>query len=125
MDHLRNKWALKSLTIGPQFDKTDIVFWEEAFEDLPPLLDVDNVTIIHHYFGAAAFNIDFWKYFDHVLTRRDLFPALKTVYVWSDCAPLSRQVIYNSMPTVMMKRLGPRKFLAFGQDYRTNAPYQT
>jgi len=125
MDHFRKKWALKSLTIGPQFDKTNIAFWEEAFKDLPPLPGVDNVTIIHHYPEAAAFNSDCWKYFDRVLTRRDLFPALKKVYVRSDCKFLNPRVIYSSMPAVAMKRLGPCKFLAFGQDYGTDAPYQT
>jgi len=118
MDHLRKKWALKSLTIGPQFDKTDTVFWEEAFRGLPPLPDVDNVTVIHHYPTGVTTLPDFWKYFDRVLTRRDLFPALKEVHVKSDRR--SRRLvrwlwnIRNAMPTIVGRGLGPCKLLAFG-----------
>ena len=118
MDHLRKKWTLKSLTIGPQFNKTDTVFWEEALRGLPPLPDVDNVTVIHYPEDVIAIP-DFWKHFDHVLTRRDLFPTLKGVYVQSRSR--SRNFIRwlwnirNAMPTIVGKGLSPCKLLAFGR----------
>jgi len=83
MDHLSRKWTLKSLTIGPQLRETNTRFWEEAFNGLPPLPCVDNVTIVYNYPSAEAFNTDCWDYFDRVLTRRDLFPALGSVQIQS------------------------------------------
>ena len=77
MDHLSKKWTLKSLTIGPQPRKTSNQFLEEALNGLPPLPHVANVTIVHNYAG----NNDYWRYFDRILSRRDLFPALE--YVWA------------------------------------------
>jgi len=114
MDHLRKKWALKSLTIGPQSNKTNPVFWGEALKDLPPLPEVDNVTVIHHYNTDMSSMTDRWKYFDRILSRRDLFPALKKVYVESDCEPQWWRDIRHAMPAVVMRRLGPCKFFAFG-----------
>ena len=73
------KWTLKSLTIGPQLHNTNTRFWEEAFDSLPPLPSVDNVTIIYTYPTAGESNTDCWEYFDRVLTRLDLFPALRSV----------------------------------------------
>jgi len=125
MDHLRKKWALKSLTIGPQFNKTNPVFWDEALKGLPPLRRVDNVTVIQHYRRDMSSMTDRWKYFDRVLARRDLFPALKKVYVKSDCGSQWWWNIRNAMPAVVARGLGPRKFLAFGRDRRTNTPYET
>jgi len=113
MNHLQNKWALKSLTIGPQSNKTNPVFWGEALKGLPPLPEVDNVTVIHHYNTDISSMTDRWEYFDRILSRRDLFPALKKVYVESDCGSQWWWNIRHAMPAVAM-RLGPRRFLAFG-----------
>jgi hypothetical protein len=112
MDHSLKKWALKSLTIVPQSNETNAGFWEEAFNDLPPLPGVDNVTVIYHYSRAKAFKIDCWEYFDHILTRRDLFPALKMMYVRSSCglqrlSPRRWWAIYGSMPATRARGLGP------------------
>ena len=74
---------MKSLIIGPQSNETNADFWEEAFNGLPPLPGVVSVTIIYNYPTAKAFNTYCWEYFDRILTRRDLFPALKRVYVQS------------------------------------------
>jgi hypothetical protein len=86
MDHLSKQWSLKSLTIGPQIHETNAQFWEEAFKGLPPLPGVRNVTIICYYPTVKAFNTDCWKYFDRLLARRELFPALKLVEVRSSFA---------------------------------------
>jgi hypothetical protein len=75
------KWALKSLTIGPQLCDTGTEFWVEAFKNLPRLTHVDDVTIVYRYFSLA--NTECWVYFNSVLSRRDLFPALKSVHVRS------------------------------------------
>jgi len=80
MDHL-SKWTLKSLTVGPQLHETNTQFWEEAFKGLPPLLAVTNITIVYNYPSAKAVNSDCWEYFDRLLIRRGLFPALESVYV--------------------------------------------
>ena len=125
MDHLRKKWALKSLAIGPQSNKTNPVFWNEALKDLPLLPQVDNVTVIHHYHTDMSSMTDRWRYFDRVLARRDLFPALKKVYVKSDCESQGWWSIRNAMPAVVARGLGPRKFLAFGRDRRADTPYET
>jgi hypothetical protein len=77
MDNLSKRWTLKSLTIGPQIHETNAQFWEEAFEGLPPLPGVDSLTIIYNYPSVKAFNTDCWEYFGRLVTRRDLFPALK------------------------------------------------
>ena len=129
MDHLR-KWPLESLTIGPQSNETNSAFWEEAFSGLPPLLGVYEVDIIYNYPRVDAFNTDCWRYFDRVLARRDLFPALELVYIHSSCG--SRQLIlrrwwtiFNCFRAVKARGLGPRKLLAFGQDRRTDAPHDT
>ena len=126
MDHLRNKWALKSLTIGPQSNKTNTVFLEEALKGLPPLPGVDNVTVIHYRHPTEIYSTsNCWKYFDRILTRRDLFPALKKVYVKSDCGSRWLWNIRDDMRAVTARGFGPRKFLAFGRDHRPDTPYQT
>ena len=116
MDNLSNRWTLKSLTVGPQIHETNIQFWEEAFQGLPPLPGVTNATIIYTYPTVRAFNIDCWKYFDRLLIREDLFPALESVDIQSSFASqqLSPQKwldIYASLPAVCMRGLGPRKRL--------------
>ncbi|KAF9779835.1 hypothetical protein BJ322DRAFT_1086751 [Thelephora terrestris] len=80
VNHL-SKWSLKTLTIGPQFRETNTVFWVEAFKGLPPLPLVNNVTVVYHYPKYGDFNIDFWEYLERILSRRDLFPALKSMHV--------------------------------------------
>ena len=72
---------MKSLTIGPQLRKTNTRFWEEAFNGLPPLPEVDSVTIVYDCPLAEAFNTGCWDYFERVLARRDLFPALGSPYI--------------------------------------------
>ena len=79
------KWKLKSLTIGPKVHETNTEFLVEAFKNLPPLAHVDNVAIVYHYPKSNAFNTDCWEYFDRVLSRRDLFPALKSVHLHVSC----------------------------------------
>jgi len=129
MDHFRNKWALRSLTIGPQFNRTNTVFWEGALKGLPPLPGVDSVTVIHRFPTDGSSITDCWKYFDRILTCRDLFPALKKVYVQS--LPGSRTgnhwlwCISDVMTAVKESRLGPGKLFAFGRDHRTDTPYET
>jgi len=129
MEHLR-KWRLESLTIGPQSNETNSAFWEEAFSGLPPLPRVDNVTIIYNYPRVKAFNTECWQYFDRILARRDLFPALKGVYIHSSCG--SRQLIprrwwaiFGSLRAVRARGIGPRELLTFGKDRRTDAPCDT
>lgn len=127
MDHFRKKWALKSLTIGPQSNQTNTVFWEEALNGLPPLPGVDNVTVIHYLKLVVGFDItDCWKYFDRTLTRQDLFPALKNVYVKSNQGSARwLRYIREDMPAVARRGLGPRKLLAFERDHRTDTSYET
>jgi len=125
MDHLRKKWALKSLTIGPQSNRTNTVFWEEALKGLPQLPGVDNVTVIHYHPTDMSSIADCWKYFDRVLTRRDLFPALKKVYIKSDRASGWLQYIRKDMPALAARGPGPRKLPAFERDHITDTPYET
>jgi len=80
MNHL-SKWTLKSLTIGPHLHETSARFWEEALCGLPPLPTVNNVTIVYNYPMAGVNDADCWQYFDRMLTRQDLFPALGSVRV--------------------------------------------
>lgn len=132
MEYLPNKWPLKSLTIGPQPNETDLAFWEEAFKNLPPLPGVDNVTLLYNYPGIWAFNTAFWSYFNRTLTRKDLFPALKSVKIQSTCGSrrLSHKrwwAIHNCLSTVRSRGLGPRKSLSLerdaGTDLLRNADY--
>ena len=126
MDHFRNKWALKSLTIGPQSNRTDTVFWEEALKGLPPLPGVDNVTVIHYHHYSVRFSTTYcWEYFDRILTCRDLFPALKRVYIKSDRGSGWLRYIREDMPAVAARGIGPRKLFAFERDHRTDTPYET
>ena len=116
MNHL-SKWTLKSLTIGPQVCETNTEFWVEAFKDLPPLRRVGNVTLAYHYPKSANFNTDFWEYMDSILSRRDLFPALKSVHVQSSCAQSRRDHwlwwgILRSFSTVRTRGIVPRKLFA-------------
>lgn len=129
MDRL-SKWGLKSLTIGPQSNDTDTAFWEEAFSGLPPLPGVVNVTVIYNYPRVGVFDIDCWKYFDRALTRRELFPALKTVYVQTSCGSqqLSRRrwlAIYRSLSAIRERRLGPCESLTFKRDRGPDPPCET
>ena len=129
MDHLSKKWTLESLTIGPQCE-TNTQFWEEAFKGLPPLPRVGNVTIIERFSTAKAVNMDCWRYFDHILARRDLFPALKLVNVHSstESQQLSHRTwsaIYNSLRGVRSRTLMGGKLLAFERDYRANSTIPT
>ena len=80
------------MTIGPQLEETDAVFWTEAFKNLPPLRRVDNVTVIYTYPMSKAFNTEFWLYLDRTLSRKDLFPKLRTLRVLTSCRslPLNR-----------------------------------
>ena len=126
MEYLPNKWPLKSLTIGPQSNETDLGFWEEAFNGLPPLPGVDNVTLLYNYPGIKAFDTAFWTYFDRTLTRRDLFPALEIVKIQATCG--SRRLsykrwwaIHNCLRTVRSRELGPCKPPSFGRDIGTDA----
>ena len=123
MDHL-SKWTLKSLTIGPQIHETDREFWEEAFRGLPPLPGVDNITIIYNYPTARAFNTHCWEYFDRLLSRRDLFPALGSVHVQPSIG--ARQTnhrrwwaIYSSLRRVRSKGLVRCELFAFARDNKT------
>ena len=114
MGHLSKKWTLKSLAIGPQVHQTNTEFWEGAFKGLPPLPGVDNVTIIYNYPTAKAFGTDCWEYFDRLLTRWDLFPAIKTVDVQSSIrsqlpSPKRWKDISASLRTIKMRGLWPRK----------------
>lgn len=114
MDHLSNKWTLESLTIGPQVHETNTKFWEESFKDFPPLPGVDNVTIICNYPSAKSFNTDCWKYFDHLLTRCDLFPALESVDIQSSfgsqqLSPRRWSDITASLRGISRRGLWPRR----------------
>jgi len=147
MDHLSKEWALKSLTIGPQSNETNAEFWEEAFRGLPPLPSVDNVTIIYNYSTARAFNTDCWEYFDRMLTHRELFPTLKSVYIQSGTrsqrlSPRRLSALFDSLHAIRSRNLWPRrrfsplsfiypngvgladlkprKLLAFEQEHRTD-----
>lgn len=122
------KWTLKSLTIGPQRHR-DTKFWVEAFKDLPPLPCVDSVTIIYHIPRPGTYNVDCWGYFDRTLARRDIFPALKSVYVrvtygsyQLDCYRW-RNILY-SFQLIRAMRIGPCKPPVFEADQGTDPPYE-
>ena len=85
-----SKWALKSLTIGPQFCEMRTGFWVEAFKNLPRLTRVDDVTIVYRCSLYATVDTERWVYFNSVLSRRDLFPALKSVHVRISCGLFAR-----------------------------------
>ena len=130
MGHLSKKWTVKSLTIGPQLHKTTTRFWEEAFNGLPPLPSVDNVTIVYNYPTIEAFNTDCWEYFDHVLTNRDLFPAL--VSVQADPSIRSLQPTYNkwweirsALRRVRGRGLMPGRPYEFEKDHRTDSHHNS
>ena len=126
MDQL-SKWTLRSLTIGPQLHETNTQFWEEAVNALPPLPSVDNVTIIYIYPTVAAFNVDCWEYFDHVLTRRDLFPALESVRA-QQRIPLLQPAHrdwrnpYNHLRRVRERGLLFCKSFVFDRDHEVDLP---
>ena len=103
MDHLSTKWTLKSLTIGPQPYETNTQFWEKALSGLSPLPNVGEVTIIHNYPTTEDVNTDCWVYFDRILTRRDLFPALRSVRV---------------QPTIGWSRFGDQRWLEVWYSFR-------
>jgi hypothetical protein len=118
MGHLSKQWTLKSLTIGPQIHETDAQFWEDAFMGLPPLLDVDNVTIIYNYPTFKAFNTHCWEYFNRLLARRDLFRTLKQVYVQPSIrsrqlSAQKRWAIYCALREIFSRRLILCKLLTF------------
>ena len=122
MDHLPKKWTLQSLTIGPQSNETNTGFWEEAFNGLPPLPGVRDVTIIYNYPTAKEFNTDCWVYFDRLLTRRDLFPALELVDVQSTCRSRGLSSsrwndIRGSLLTIRTRGLMFCKLPAFERDH--------
>ena len=126
MGHLSGKWTLKSLTIGPQLHETNTQFWEEAFNSLPPLPSVDNVTIVYNYPTAGAFNTDCWEYFDRVLTNRDLFPALGSVQAQPSFR--SRSFNYNrlwsirgALHRVRGRGLMPSESPAFERNHRADS----
>jgi len=129
MDHL-SRWTLKSLTIGPQLHKTNTQFWEEAFNGLPPLPRVDNVTIVYTYPTAEEFNTDCWEYFDRVLIRRDLFPALRSVQARASAVKslnyYNRQIIlghmHHALRGVTGRGLLTGNSLAFQRDREPDSP---
>lgn len=119
MGHLSKKWTLKSLTIGPQLHETDIGFWEEAFNHLPSLPRVGDVTIVYNYPTVKAFTTDCWTFFDRILTRRDLFPALELVRVYPSIG--SQQfstrrwwLIYGSLRAIRMRGLMRKSAVQMG-----------
>ena len=119
MGCLANEWALKSLTIGPQSNETNLAFLEEAFRGLPPLPSVDNVTVVYNYSRAWRFNTDCWRYFDGILSRRDLFPALEGVHIhstfgWQKLTSRRWWAISWALRAVRARGIEPRKLLAFG-----------
>jgi len=121
MDHF-SKWTLTSLTIGPQLRETNTQFWEEAFNGLPPLPSVENITIVYNY-RPGAFNTDCWEYFDSIVTRQDMFPALASVQVQTRAMPSNsifsylipledhRMDIYHSLRRIRKRRLLTSKSL--------------
>lgn len=122
------KWTLTSLTIGPQVHETNTEFWVEAFKDLPPLPRVDNVTVIYHYPRPKAFNTDCWGYFDRILTRKDLFPVLKSLHIRSSCGayqliPRRWWSICGSLRSIRARGLGPRKSPALERYQWIDLPY--
>ena len=132
MGHFLERWTLKSLTIGPQIHKTDARFWEDAFMGLPPLPGVDNVTIIYNYPTFKAFNTHCWVYFDHLLTRRDLFRALKRVYIQPSIksrqlSSSKRLAVYGALRAVALRMLMHVycKLLVFERYHGTDSQYTT
>ena len=120
-----SKWTLTSLTIGPQVQETNTEFWEESFKDLPPLPRVDSVTIIYHYPRLRAFNTYCWEYFDRLLIRRDLFPALKSVHIRASCGsyeliPRRWWAVHSALRGIRARGLGPRKSPTFERYQRAN-----
>jgi len=126
MGHLSKKWSVKSLTIGPHLHKTNTQFWEQAFNGLPPLPSVDNVTIVYNYPTIEAFNTDCWVYFDRVLTNRDLFPALVSVRVDPSIRSLKSTYsrwweIRGALHRVRGRGLMPGESLAFERNHRADS----
>ena len=132
MGHLSKEWTLKSLTIGPQIHETNAQFWKDAFMGLPPLPSVDDVTIIYNYPTLKAFNTDCWVYFDHLLTRRDLFRALKRVYIQPSIksrqlSSPKRLAVYGALRAVALRMLMHVycKLLVFERYHGTDSQYKT
>ena len=130
IDHLSKKWTLKSLTIGPQLCETNTQFWEEALNNLPPLPCVANVTIVYNFPTAKAVNTDCWQYFDRILTRRTLFPALEWVKVQPSIgsqlfSPKRWLAVYDSLRGVTSRRLLTCKLLALERYHRAYRTVQT
>ena len=126
MYHLSKKWTLKSLSIGPQLHRTTTPFWEEALKGLPPLPHVDNVTIVHHYTAKT----DCWGSFDRILSRQDLFPTLKTIWVQPSIGQLhfgNERWWHISCSFRRTRSRGLRicKLLVFMRDRRTDSHYGT
>lgn len=120
-----SKWTLTSLTIGPQSLGANTRFWVESFGDLPPLPRVDNVTIICH-----DVEVDCWVYFDSILTRTDLFPALTSVHVRPNCdyyefTTQRWRFICNLLLGIRRRGLGPRQSFTFEPYQRTDSPCAT
>jgi len=125
MGHLSKKWTLKSLTIGPQLYETNTQFWRDAFNGLPLFPCVSNVTIVYNYPTARAFTTDCWEYFDRILIRRDLFPAVKSVQIQPSIGSqqFSRRrwwSLYGPLQGIRSRGLLTRKPLGFERDRRTD-----
>jgi len=117
MYHLSKKWTLKSLAIE-QHRETNTRFWEDALKDLPPLPRVGNVTIIYHSPTTTTHSRDFWQYFDQLLARRDLFPALESVKVRPSIRSQRFGIyrwlaIYSSLRGIRSRGTMPSTLLAF------------
>lgn len=128
MHHLSKKWTLKSLTIGPQLDETDTQFWRKAFNGLPMFPHVGNVTIVYNYPSVKAITTDCWEYFDRILIRQDLFPALKSVQIQPSIK--SHQfsyrrwwTIYGSLQGIRLRGLLARELLLFERGHITDSSY--
>ena len=128
MHHLSKKWTLKSLTIGPQLYETDTQFWRNAFHGLPMFRSVDNVTIIYNYATVKAITADCWQYFDRILIRQDLFPALKVVHIqpsvgWQQFSQRRWWSIYSSLQGIRSRGLLARELLVSERGHRTDSSY--
>jgi len=69
-------WPLKSLTIGPLFQK-DNRWCERALALTPHLPHLEDITILGAYKKPVRGSFGFWWRMDQLLSRDDIFPRLE------------------------------------------------
>jgi len=115
-------WPLKSLTIGPLFQKDD--WWcERALTLTPNLPHLEDITILGAYKKPIRGSLQFWKRMDQLLSRDDMFPRFKSldirITIGSQRLHISGlQKIVQNLPT--LHRAGKVRF--WGEERELPAP---